>query len=390
MSRRTPTPATAALLLAALLGLPALPTTPATAQTPRWIAFGDSITEGVGDERGRPDPGYPGRLETILAGRGINADVVNAGLAGETTGAALSRVGSVLNQGGAKFLLMEGTNDVNEKISVETIVFNLNQIADRAEARGMEVTLATVVPRLPTANTDGTNLVTSELAGEIRELASRTNRRLADPFEVFFYQTPNFTETHYVGGSDRLHPNNTGYTLLAQIFADALSNIDRVPPVIGDFAPANAATEVPGTSPIVLDLYDFGTGVDIANTRLLVNGEVVTTTTEAASRRVTLLYQPSAPLRGQVTVSYRSRDLANPANTVERKLSEFLIAGTVFIDGDVTRDGRVDGADLVALAVRFGARRGDLRYLTNADIDRDGIIDGDDLALLANNFGRTS
>lgn len=383
MSRRAPV--SAALLSAALLAA-----LPAAAQTARWIAFGDSITQGIGDDQSRPEPGYPARLEAILQGRGIDVEIVNAGLGGETTGAALSRVGRVLNQGGNRFLLMEGTNDINERVSVETITFNLDQLADRAEARGMQVYLATLVPRLSTANTDGSNTITAELAGAIRELAANTNRQLVDPFEIFFYHTPNYAQTHYVGGADRLHPNATGYTLLAQVFADALSNIDRVPPVIGDYAPANNAVDVPATSTIRLDLYDFGTGIDAANTRLLVNGQEVTATATPEGRRLGLLYQPVTPLRGLVTVSYRSRDLANPANTVERQLTEFTIAGAVFLDGDVNRDGRVDGADLVALAIRFGARRGDSRYLANADVTRDGVIDGLDLAQLAANFGRSS
>lgn len=390
MSRRASVSPGVAAVAGALLAAGLLAALPAAAQTQRWIAFGDSITQGVGDDQSRPEPGYPARLEAILAGRGVNADVVNAGLGGETTGDALSRVGSVLNQGGTRFLLMEGTNDINEKVSVETITFNLDQLADRAEARGMQVHLATLVPRLPTANTDGSNVITAELAGAIRELAANTNRQLIDPFEVFFHQTPNFAQTHYVGGIDRLHPNATGYTLLAQVFADALTNIDRVPPVIGDFSPANGAVDVSATAQIRLDLYDFGTGIDSANTRLLVNGQEVTATLTPEGRRLGLLYQPATPLRGLVSVTYRSRDLANPANTVERLLTEFTILGAVFLDGDVNRDGRVDGTDLITLAIRFGARRGDTRYLTNADVNRDGTIDGLDLAQLATNFGRTS
>ena len=53
--------------LAALLLIAAsAAASPAAAQTPNvFVAFGDSITAGVGDSR-EPDEGYPTRLEALL------------------------------------------------------------------------------------------------------------------------------------------------------------------------------------------------------------------------------------------------------------------------------------------------------------------------------------
>jgi acyl-CoA thioesterase-1 len=372
-----------ALLLAAL---------PAAAQTPRWIAFGDSITQGYGDDPARTDPGYPGRLEALLAQRGIAVDVINAGLGGETTGDALTRVNSVLAQGGSRFLLMEGTNDINAKVSTETITFNLDQLARRAEARGLEAVHVTIIPRLPSANTDGGNRAAGDLAAAVRTLAGSTNRKLVDPFEVFFYETPTAFDTDYLGGSDKLHPNAAGYTLLAQIFADALTpNVDKVPPVLGAVSPADGGTDVPASSTIRVTLYDFGAGIDKTQTKLVINGTPVTATLEGAdNRRADLIYVPATPLKGLVTVGINARDLATPPNVVERNVDQFIIAGTVFLAGDIDRNGRVDGADLIALALRFGAPRSNARYLAAIDLNHDGVIDGLDLALLASNFGKSS
>ena len=372
-----------ALLLAAV---------PAAAQTlPRWIAFGDSITQGFGDAPST-DPGYPGRLEALLAQRNINVDIVNAGFGGETTAEGMVRVNTVTAQGGRIFLLMEGTNDINAKVSTETISFNLNQIALRAEGRGMEAVLATVIPRLPSANTDGGNRAAGALAAAVRTLAGSTNRRLVDPFEVLFYQTTNPFDTYYLGGTDKLHPNAAGYTLLSQIFADALTpNVDKVPPVLGAVVPDDGGANVPATSTIRVSLYDFGAGIDRMQTRLIVNGQPVQSTFEGPdNRRVDLVYLPSTPLRGQVTVGISARDLATPPNSVERNVSQFIIAGTVFLAGDVDRNGRVDGADLIALALRFGAPRSSTRYSADIDLNHDNVIDGLDLALLASNFGKSS
>lgn len=357
----------------------------------RYIAFGDSITWGFGDDPNRAEQGYPPRLEALLNSRGVSAEVENRGLNNETTGEALSRINTVLNNTpGDVLLLMEGTNDVNARVSNETIVANLDQIAERAETRGMQVVHATLIPRHPGAMHDGNNRITADLAARIRELAWSEQRRLADPFEVFFFQTPNVFTTHYVGGSDRLHPNAVGYDLLARVFADVLTNVDNVPPVTGRIEPRDDAQGVPATTPIRVDLYDFGTGIDLSATRLLINNQEVETPITGSSSKVEIRYDPPQPLAGVVFVGIRSRDMANPPNTIERTLAQFVVAGTTFLRGDIDRDGRVDGADLLAFAPRFGAREGDGRYRTFADLNDDGFIDGQDLALLAANFGRSS
>lgn len=56
--------------------------------------------------------------------------------------------------------------------------------------------------------------------------------------------------------------------------------------------------------------------------------------------------------------------------------------------GDVDGSGRVDGIDLVRLALAFGAIDGEQRYDDAADVNGDGIVDGFDLDLLIEFFGR--
>ena len=383
MSRRSLVLATLALLLPAMVA--------AQSTTKKYIAFGDSITFGVGDSRAQP--GYPPQLETLLISRGLSADVVNAGLSGETTTLGVSRINSVLNSSGASsgdvLLLMEGTNDVNDRVSNETIVFNLDAMADRAEARGLQAVHATLVPRLPTANYDGKNEVNEALAGAIRELAWSAERRLADPFEVFFRQTEDFTKL-YLGGVDKLHPNNAGYDLLSQVFADVVTNVDSVRPVTGKVEPGNGALRVPASTPIQIDLYDFGAGLDLTFTKLLINGQVVDTPITGSARKLEIRYTPPQPWTGVVDVGIRTRDTANPSHTTERTVSHFEVEGTTFLAGDIDRDGRVDGTDLIALALRFGARQGDPRFNNSADLNGDAIVDGKDLAQLAMNFGKRS
>jgi len=354
-----------------------------------YVAFGDSITFGFADPP-NPAAAYPAQLKSLLAARGLTDTVRNAGLPNETTAGGLTRINSVLNQGGDTLLLMEGTNDINaQNISNETIAFNLDQIAIKAEARGWTVVHAPVIPRLPSANHDGMNTVTGDLAAQTRNLAWQKLRRLADPFEVFITTTDVFTR-YYVGGSDKLHPNAAGYLRLAEVFRDVLVGIDTVPPVPGVFSPAHGVTNAPALGPFTATLYDFGQGIDATRTTMLLNGTVVASVAAGDAKKLTMSYTPTAPVHGQITLSVRSSDLNIPPNTSEHVLSTFVTQGTTFLDGDVNRDGRVDGADLVRMGVAFGARKGDPRYFAPADINGDNLIDGLDFSALAFNFGRSS
>jgi acyl-CoA thioesterase-1 len=373
-------------LLAAALLLPRA----AAAQT-RYLAFGDSITQGYGDDPNRAQAGYPPRLQALLAQRGQSAVVKNAGLGGETTIEGVSRLGSALAQNPADvLLLMEGTNDVNEKVSLETITFNLNKMAKKAAALGVSTVHATIIPRRPEANTDPTNKVTGEFAAMIRELAAANDRKLADPFEVFFYETPGVFAKDYLGGVDNLHPNAAGYDLLAKVFADVLTGVDAVPPVLGAFSPNDGATNVPADTAIHVVLYDFGAGIDLSATKLELNGQLIDSPLAGTDRRAELVYTPATPLAGVIHLGVRSQDLASPPNVLDRQLAQFIIAGTKFLAGDLNRDGRVDGDDLVLLALAFGSRRSDARFNLAADLNGDGSVDGKDLAILAGNFGQSS
>ena len=55
--------------------------------------------------------------------------------------------------------------------------------------------------------------------------------------------------------------------------------------------------------------------------------------------------------------------------------------------GDLDGSGRVDIADLVRLALAFGARTGEEHFDAEADINGDGIVDGFDLNILSEFFG---
>jgi lysophospholipase L1-like esterase len=380
--RRFPAALGLALLLAAAL--------PAAAQI-RYLAFGDSITAGVGDDPDRPEPGYPPRLQEMLVDAGVDAVVENDGLGGERTPEGLTRIDEVLAGGGDVLLLMEGSNDISRMISIETTRFNLNQMSLKAERLGLEAVQATVIPRIPTAAQDSDNVFNQRLCELIRNTAGSRNRHLVDNFEVFGRLPDLFTDYYISDPEDHVgHPNAAGYDVMAQTFFDVLTGVDSVPPVTGVMDPPVGQRNVPAGTRIDVDVWDFGEGIDLAHTSLLVDGEVVDAMPGGDEQMATFRYQPPAALVGVVTLGLRSQDRAVPANTVDREVSHFIIAGTVFLDGDLDESGRVDGSDLVRFALLFGSHTGDGRYQAAADFNQDGLIDGMDLAVLAGNFGHSS
>jgi lysophospholipase L1-like esterase len=363
------------------------------AQT-RYIAFGDSITEGVGDDPARPEQGYPPRLEDLLQQAGENAVVVNRGVGAERTPEGLSRIDEVLAEGGDVLLLMEGTNDVTRFISHETSIFNLRTMAERAEAQGFEVVHGTLIPRIPDARVDAENIGNSRLNHRIRDMAGKDGRDLADHFEVFSTLQNPFATHYFQDPEDHVgHPNSRGYDVMARTWFEVLVGNDTVPPVAGRTSPNYGAIEVSPTAAVSVDVWDFGSGIDLSATSLVLNGVEVDAELSGGNRGANLRYRPPRPLEGTVRVALRSRDRSSPANTVDREVLHFRIEGAPPDDdglrGDIDGDGRVDGTDLVLLALAFGSERGQGRYRPSADLDSSGRVDGQDLAILSSNFGRT-
>ncbi len=354
------------------------------AQTPRIVAFGDSITRGLGD--GANLGGYPGRLQNLLATAGETVTVVNQGKDGETTAAGLSRLNGITGASGDTLVLMEGTNDVSANISNETIATNLKNMVRKGRANGFTtVLLATVLPRSPKVEVPETREITHELAWQIRQAAVDVAVGQPEPFEIFADIPGVYTTLYY----DAFHPNSQGYDDLAQIFADYLLGRDTVAPTSSFVQPLHDSVDVAPNAQLQVILFDPLTGVDTSQSTLLLDGSPIPTTVTGSGRRVVLTAQPGG-LVGRPILGVSSRDRATPANLLNEDVSQFTVKGTQFVVGDIDQSGRVDGADLVRLGYSFGAAQGDARYKASADLNHNGKVDGTDLALLAANFGLSS
>jgi len=72
------------------------------------VALGASNTEGWGVS---PSEAYPAKLEALLKARGIDAAVINAGIAGDTTAGMVERLEHAVPPGTHLVILQPGTND---------------------------------------------------------------------------------------------------------------------------------------------------------------------------------------------------------------------------------------------------------------------------------------
>lgn len=102
------------------------------------VALGDSLTAGYGLG---PDEGFVPRLEAWLRARGVEAEVRNAGVSGDTTAGGLSRLDWALGEGADALIVALGGNDFLRGVDPEVSRGNLRGILEKARAEELPVLL---------------------------------------------------------------------------------------------------------------------------------------------------------------------------------------------------------------------------------------------------------
>lgn len=98
---------------------------------PAIVFAGTSLTAGLGLD---PDSAYPTHVQRMIDSAGLDYDVVNAGVSGETSSALLRRLDWLLREPFAVLVIETGANDGLRGIPVETMQANIEQIIDRVRA----------------------------------------------------------------------------------------------------------------------------------------------------------------------------------------------------------------------------------------------------------------
>jgi len=129
------------LALAAMVAAAALVVAIAqpSARPVKIVALGDSLTAGLGLPA---NAAFPARLERALAEKGIAAEVVNAGVSGDTTADGLARLDWSVPDDSDAVILELGANDALRGLDPAQTRANLEAILKRLIARRLPVLLA--------------------------------------------------------------------------------------------------------------------------------------------------------------------------------------------------------------------------------------------------------
>lgn len=127
-----------ALLALAIVGMIAAGG-PARAEPLRLVAFGDSLTAGLGLPA---DQAFPARLQAALKAKGHDVLIENAGVSGDTTSAGLARLDWSVPQGTDGVILELGANDALRGINPAITEKALDSMLGRLKGRNIPVLLA--------------------------------------------------------------------------------------------------------------------------------------------------------------------------------------------------------------------------------------------------------
>lgn len=186
-----------ALVVAAGSGCGGTPTSPST--DPVVVAFGDSITFGIGTSGGND---YVSRLSDRT-----DVPIINAGFPGDTTGSALARIDLILALDPQIVIVLLGGNDVLRNLPVQGRIDNITAIANQLRDAGAEVILVGLIR----GSLDPFN-------GELPRIAGQTDSALVPDVLEGIFGVPSLM-------ADAIHPNNAGHAIIADRIEPALETV---------------------------------------------------------------------------------------------------------------------------------------------------------------------
>jgi len=164
------------------------------------VAFGDSLTAGLGVPA---EQTYPGRLAGRLKREGYDYRVVNAGVSGDTTAGGLRRVDWALRAKPDVVIVELGVNDAFRGQKLSGIRGNLDQIVGRFQAAGARVLIAGM--RLPPNYGD-------RYAEDFFRLYGEVARSRNAPLMPFFLDGVGAVAR--LNQADGIHPTAEGYAMV--------------------------------------------------------------------------------------------------------------------------------------------------------------------------------
>ena len=166
------------------------------------VAMGDSLSEGYGVSE---EEAYPALLQEMLTENGFRFTVINAGMSGETSSGALSRIRWVLKLKPDIVILETGANDGLRGVDPAVTEKNIAEILTVLKQENITVVLAgmKMVVNMGKAYTDSFGKI-------YPSLAERFDVTLIPFFLDGVAANPS------LNSADGIHPNAAGYKVLVR------------------------------------------------------------------------------------------------------------------------------------------------------------------------------
>ena len=191
-----------------------------------FMAFGDSITEGVVSPAPAflildPASAYPTKLHQMLAARytAQTITVANEGKGGEFATGALGRLQSALAARHPEVVLLsEGTNDLNggKMSAIEPAARALEDMTRAILDSGAVAIVGTIPPMREDGPKAGCPSCVEPYNARVVALTSARGARIVDIYALLKADMPRFI------GADGIHPTAAGYDVMAKGYYDAI------------------------------------------------------------------------------------------------------------------------------------------------------------------------
>jgi acyl-CoA thioesterase-1 len=175
---------------------------PSSSERPCIVAFGDSLTAGLGV---RSEESYPARLQRRLDAAGYAYRVVNAGVSGDTTAGGARRVSWILKNKPTIVILELGGNDGLRGLSLSETKANLERIIQELQQASVTVVLAgmKLPPNYGRDYTDGFESLYQALAKQYR-------------LTLIPFFLDGVAGSSSLNQADGIHPTGEGYRIIVE------------------------------------------------------------------------------------------------------------------------------------------------------------------------------
>jgi acyl-CoA thioesterase-1 len=179
------------------------------------LFFGDSLTAGYGLASAATES-FPAIIGSKVKTEGLDYNIINAGLSGDTTAGGLSRLDYWLSKPVDVFVLELGVNDIRRGIPPHMIAQNLQVIVNKVKSKYPQVKLVLLGMEVPVF-----------LGGNIAVAFNGIYRKLAKDNQMAYvpFLLAGVAGVKHLNLWDGLHPSAEGYKIVAETVWPVLEGV---------------------------------------------------------------------------------------------------------------------------------------------------------------------